>query len=155
MGRKLKLFLSSYLSSWWNFSGHQDKLAHELQISAPIKKGRKTYLISFYRVIKMLQVVEQFSSACAVTVPGSPAGRTCAATPGWPRWPGPVWRPGSEAGSACSVCSRPPDGCRLSGLRWSQECLCLPASARPPAGAKRQREFTSFLTCLEPHFYMF
>lgn len=71
------------------------------------------------------------------SVPAAPAGQTCAATPGWPHWPAPAWRPGSGAWSVCSACSRPPNGCRRCGLPLSQECLCLQVSAPPPGSTER------------------
>lgn len=76
------------------------------------------------------------------SVPAAPAGQTCAATPGWPRWPAPAWRPGSEAWSVCSACSRPPNGCKRCGLLSSQECLCLQVSV-PPPGSTEQQTFVS------------
>lgn len=100
----------------------------------------ETEASAFHGVTDMY-VCEQLDWLC---VPGSPAGRTCAATPGWPRWPGPVWRQGSEAWSACSACSRPPGGCRRCGLLWSRGCLCLRASAPPPGTKKKKRKVSQF-----------
>lgn len=119
--------IGTYLSSLWTSSGHQEKLAHEPQISAPIRRHTFEVSVSYKYVAVWWTVLLVVHS-----LPGSPADQTCAATPGWPRWPDPVWRPGSEAWSACSVCSQPPGGCRLSGWPWSQGCLFLQASARPP-----------------------
>lgn len=128
--------ISSYPSSLWTFWGHPGKLAHGLLISAPVK-GREVCLrvCVWYRCGSLVWRV-------LCSVPAAPAGQTCAATPGWPRWPAPAWRPGSEAWSVCSACSRPPNGCKRCGLLSSQECLCLQVSV-PPPGSTEQQTFVS------------
>lgn len=69
-------------------------------------------------------------------LPEFPADQTFAATPGWPRWPDPVERPGSVLGSVCSDGNRPLNGCRLSCWLWLPGCPFPLVWAQPPG--KRQ-----------------
>lgn len=77
--------------------------------------------------------------------PGSPAGRTSAATPGSPRWPGPAGTPGSAGGSACSADSRPPGGCTQSGWHCSPGYLFHRILVQPPVNMKiRVKNFSKY-----------
>ena len=72
--------------------------------------------------------------------PGSPAGRTSAATPGSPRWPGPAGTPGNVGGSAGSAGSQLPGGCMQCDWHWSLGCPSHQISVQRPVDLKQELE---------------
>lgn len=70
--------------------------------------------------------------------PEFPVGQTFGATLGSQHWPGPVGKLGSAVGSACSVGSQPPGGCRQFGWPQLQGCLSHQILVQPPVNRKHR-----------------